>query len=176
MFKLPCQDEEYVLKIIEVTKQEETKRGRPFEHGWGKARRGYPRPWLKGVYTDGNCGSLYTHLKSVFNCAKAVKEDWGDTHVITKIGSSFYDVRGKQADYYYDPRYPGHQVTEEELEDLSFNYGDRCWNPYAENPRPTPQQIRRKLMQLKATEQRYMAKTQRAIKKHIQTDEFSKLK
>ena len=44
------------------------------------------------VYSHGNCGSLYTHLKSVFTCAKPLVFQ---AHVMTVIAGSAYDIYGE---------------------------------------------------------------------------------
>ena len=71
---LPCQEKKHVFKVIDFLKREEVNRGRdPLE-----------------VYNHGDCGNLYTHLKSVFNCAKPIM--WRPCHVGTVIGGTVYDI------------------------------------------------------------------------------------
>jgi len=74
---MKCQDEKNVLRCIEFLSQQEIARGKA--------------PQL--VYRRGNCGNMYSHLKSVFKCATPMTDIKCD-HIGTKIGKLTYEVGG----------------------------------------------------------------------------------
>ena len=74
---LPCQDPIVVMRAIDVCLELEQMRGRDGVD----------------VYTYGNCGNLFTHLKGVFHCAHA-REVIDEDHIVTKIGKNYFDAYG----------------------------------------------------------------------------------
>jgi len=160
-------DERHVVRVIELAKQIELDRGRVPIGGWRKVPSDQRRPWDNGVYTNGNCGSLHKHLKSVFSCATAIQEG---SHIKSKVGGTIYDIRGKDKNQSYS-----RTATDELVESFSYNFGSRNWSEYAENPRPNAEQIKQKLIQLEEEEKQYMADTAAAIQDYIKTEEFISL-
>ena len=146
-FKLPCNDEKHVKKVIHFIREQERARNRDPEE----------------VCNNGDCGEVFWLLYGCFHCAKPVlypMEQWYE-HTFAEIGGKRYDIRYEENT---DLTPPTNDLTKPNVKRainlLSFNYKEPEDKTISKTSR--------------AREKMYMSETYKNLQEYIKTEEFLK--